>query len=117
MLMPLLLIMLMAMTDYALAFTTHNRLRNAVAEGAYVAAQNPGDVALVRAQIHAALDDLSPPVDDADITITQCVLVGSDYETEISLRYDRPMLFGLFGVGASVELWNSTTVPQFGACS
>lgn len=115
-LLPLLLMMLMGMADFALAYTTHTRLRNAVAEGAYVASQNPGNEALVRAQILAVLVELDPPVEDADITYTPCVNVGGEFETEIAVRYSRPMIFGLFGAGPAVELTNSTTIPQFGGC-
>lgn len=115
-LLPLLLMMLMAMADFALAYTTHSRLRNAVAEGAYVAAQNPGDEALVEAQILAAADGIDPPVSVDDIEIDPCFEVGGEKVTTIRLRYMRPMMFGLFGTGAAVELTNSTTVPQFGYC-
>jgi hypothetical protein len=115
-LLPLLLMMLMAMADFALAYTTHARLRNAVAEGAYVAAQNPGNEALVEAQILAAADGLDPPVAVGDIVIDPCFEVDGEKVTAIRLRYLRPMMFGLFGAGAAVELTNSTTVPQFGYC-
>jgi Flp pilus assembly protein TadG len=115
--LPLLLVMLMAVADYALAFTAQTRLRNAVAEGGYVAAQNPGNAALVRDRIRSVVSDLSPPVTDADIAITPCVATGSNnFETVITLSYARPMLFGLFGAGPAVTLTNSTTVPQFGGC-
>lgn len=115
-LLPLLLMMLMAMADFSLAYTTHTRLRNAVAEGAYVAAQNPGNQAIVEAQILAAVAGIDPPVTTSDITITPCVEVGGEFETEIALRYRRPMLFGLFGSGPAVDLSNSSTIPQFGGC-
>lgn len=116
-LLPLLVVMLMGMADFALAYTTQTRLRNAVAEGGYVAAQNPGNDAAVRASIRAVLSDLNPPVTDANISIDPCIATGGDeHEAEITLRYSRPMLFGLFGSGAAVELTNRTTVPQFGSC-
>jgi Flp pilus assembly protein TadG len=117
MLLPLLLMMIMAMTDFALAFTTQTRLRNAVAEGGYVAAQNPGNEDIVRAQIREALQGLNPPIEDADIAIDPCVRQSGEYNTAISVAYERPLLFGLFGAGPSVTLRDQTTVPQFGACS
>jgi Flp pilus assembly protein TadG len=115
-LLPVLLLMIFGLVDFALAFTAHTRLRNAVAEGGYYAAQNPGDVAGVRAQIRSALGATDPPLEDGDITITECVPDGDDFEVEISVSYAYPMLFGLFGAGPEVELRNSTTVPQFGGC-
>jgi Flp pilus assembly protein TadG len=115
--LPLLLIMLMGMADYALLYTLQTRLRNAVAEGGYVAAQNPGNEAIVRSQVRTVLQELNPPITDADITITPCVEVRSDeYETEIRVQYTRSLLFGLFGSGLAVDLEQSTTVPQFGSC-
>ena len=100
-----------------LAFNTHTKLRNAVAEGGYWAAQNPGNEAGVRAQILSVLQDLDPPIDDTNITITSCIEEVTDvFETEITVRYDYPLLFGLFSPGSSIELSNSTTLPQFGGC-
>lgn len=114
--LPLLLMMLIGMADFALAYTTHVKLRNAVAEGGYYAAQNPGNEDGVRAQIRHELRELDPPVSDADILITSCVAATSGPETVITVDYDHEMLFGMFGAGASVSLRNSTTVPQFGGC-
>lgn len=115
--LPLLLVMLVGMADYALIFSLQTRLRNAVAEGGYVAAQNPGNEAIVRSQIRSVLQELDPPVEDGDITITACVEMRSDeFETEVELQYSRSLLFGLFGPGLAVDLRQRTTVPQFGSC-
>jgi hypothetical protein len=115
-LLPILLMMLIGLVDFALAFTAHTRLRNAVAEGGYWAAQNPGDLDGAHAQIVSALQALKPPVRDEDIIITPCLLVDGEYQTEISVSYDFPVLFGVFTGGPHVQLRNNTTVPQFGGC-
>jgi hypothetical protein len=104
------------MVDFALAFTAHTKLRNAVAEGGYWAAQNPGDENGVRAQIATALQSFTPPVRDEDITYEPCVPVDGEFQTEISVSYDYPVLFGVFTGGPHVQLRNTTTLPQFGGC-
>lgn len=117
-LLPLLLMMLLGMADFALAFSAHATLRNGVAEGGYWAAQNPGDEAGVRAQIRTALQVLDPPITDADITYDPCEMDASgEYQTVITVRYNFPVLFGVFGAGSQIPLSNSTTVPQFGGCN
>lgn len=118
-LLPLLFMMILGMVDFALAFNTHTKLRSAVAEGGYWAAQNPGNVAGVKAQILAVLQDLDPPIDATDINVVECIQVDptvDKYETAITVRYDYPLLFGLFSAGSTIELSNSTTLPQFGGC-
>jgi Flp pilus assembly protein TadG len=114
---PLLLMMILSMVDFALAFNTNIMIRNAVAEGGYYAAQNPGDDAGIRGQILHELRNLNPAVTNADITVTACVARTTGPETEIAVAYDYPLLFGLFGWGPTIELENSTTVPQFGGCN
>lgn len=113
-LLPILLMMILGVVDFALAFTTHTRLRNAVAEGGYWAAQNPGDEDGIRAQIQTALQDLDPPVNDSDIDVDDCLLEDGEYQIEIVVRYDYPTIFGLFGAGSHIPLSNRTTLPQFG---
>ena len=118
-LLPLLFMMILGMVDFALAFNTHTKLRSAVAEGGYWAAQNPGNVAGVKAQVLAVLQDLDPPIDATNITVQDCIQVDATvdkYETAITVRYDYPLLFGLFSAGSTIELSNSTTLPQFGGC-
>lgn len=115
-LLPILLMMLLGMVDFALAFTAQTQLRNAVAEGGYWAAQNPGDEDGIRAQIHTTLQSLEPPIEDSDITIDDCVLDAGEFQTVITVSYDFPLLFGIFGPGPNVRLNNSTTLPQFGGC-
>lgn len=114
--LPLLLLIIFGMVDFTLAYTTNIFIRNAVAEGGYYASQNPGNNAGVRAQIRHELRDMDPQVTDADITITNCVIGSSGPQTEISLDYDYPVIFGLAGSGPTITLRNSTTVPQFGGC-
>jgi hypothetical protein len=115
-LLPILLMMILGMVDFTLAFTAHTKLRNAVAEGGYWAAQNPGDVEGARNQILAALQQLRPAVRDQDIEITPCVADDGEFQTVISVRYNYPLLFGIFGGGSHVQLRNATTIPQFGGC-
>jgi hypothetical protein len=116
-LLPLLLFMIFGMVDFSLAFSAHTKLRNAVAEGAYWAAQNPGDENGIKAQVVLAAEGLDPPLDPNRITVTPCIVVNADeYEAEIALSYDYPVLFGFFGAGSQIELSNSTTIPQFGDC-
>jgi Flp pilus assembly protein TadG len=116
MVLPLLLLMIFGMVDFGLAYTTNIFIRNAVAEGGYYAAQNPGDTAGVRTQIRHELRDMNPPVTDADITITTCAVGSSGPQTEISLDYVYHVIFGLAGSGPTITLHNATTVPQFGGC-
>jgi hypothetical protein len=111
-----LLMMILGMVDFALAFSAHTTLRTAVAEGGYWSAQNPGDEDGVRAQIHMVLERLDPPVRDEDITIDTCIEVDGEFQTLISVRYDFPVIFGVFGAGPTIPLRNSTTLPQFGGC-
>ncbi len=114
--LPLLLFLLLGMVDFSLAYNRNVILRNAVAEGGYFAAQNPGNEAGVRSQILQDLSDLQPAVTNSDITITACVASTNGPETMIEIGYDHPMLFGMFGAGSSIRLTNSTVVPQFGGC-
>ncbi|NJN17321.1 MAG: pilus assembly protein [Oscillochloris sp.] len=116
MILPLLLMMVIGMADFAIAYTTHVKLRNAVAEGGYYAAQNPGNESGIQAQIVQELTELNPPVQTSDITIASCVNTGHGFETHITVAYQHNMIFGAFGSGPSVTLRNSTIVPQFGGC-
>lgn len=113
---PVLLLIIFGMVDFAMAFTTHIKIRNAVAEGGYFAAQNPGNETGIRAQIRQELSDLDPAITDADITITPCVATSTGFETEIGVAYQYQFFFGLAGNGPNVILSNDTTVPQFGGC-
>jgi Flp pilus assembly protein TadG len=108
---PILLAMILSMVDFSLAYANHVRIRNAVAEGGYYAAQNPGDLNGVRGQILHELRDLNPAITAADITITPCIAGTSGPETAILVQYDHELIFG-----PNVTLNNSTTVPQFGGC-
>jgi hypothetical protein len=110
-LVPLLLTMILSMVDFSLAYATHVQIRNAVAEGGYYAAQNPGDLNGVRGQILHELRDLNPAITAADITITPCIAGSNGPETAIAIEYDHALIFG-----PSVTLNNATTVPQFGGC-
>lgn len=110
-LVPLLLTMILSMVDFSLAYATHVEIRNAVAEGGYYAAQNPGDLNGVRGQILHELRGLDPVITASDITITPCIAGAAGPETAIVVQYDHALIFG-----PSVTLNNATTVPQFGGC-
>lgn len=115
-LLPLLLMMVVGMADFALAFNTHVMIRNAVAEGGYYAAQNPGDDAGIRGQILHELRDLDPAITSGDITITPCVNASTGWETVIQVNYQHTLLFGFLG-NQQITLRNATTIPQFGGCN
>jgi hypothetical protein len=110
-LLPILLTMILSMVDFSLAYARHVQIRNAVAEGGYYAAQNPGDLNGVRGQILHELRDLNPVLTAADITITPCIAGANGPETAIAVQYDHALIFG-----PSITLNNGTTVPQFGGC-
>ncbi|NNJ09952.1 hypothetical protein EKD04_006395 [Chloroflexales bacterium ZM16-3] len=114
--LPLLLLIVFGMVDFSLAYTTDIFIRNAVAEGGYYAAQNPGDVQGVRDQIRHELRDLHPAITDGDIMITPCASGTSGPQTEITVTYTYHVLFGLAGSGPTIRLRNGTIVPQFGGC-
>lgn len=115
--LPLLLLILIGMVDFSLAYTTDIFIRGAVAEGGYYAAQHPGDAQGVRAQITNELRELRPAISDDDITINPCVAGESGPQTEIVVSYEYHVLFGLAGSGPTIMLRNGTTVPQFGGCN
>jgi Flp pilus assembly protein TadG len=114
--LPLLLLIIFGMVDFTLAYSTNVALRGAVAEGGYYAAQNPGDLQGVRDHIRHELRDLSPAVNDSDITIATCASGASGPQTEITLSYEYHVIFGLAGSGPTINLRNGTVVPQFGGC-
>jgi hypothetical protein len=114
--LPLLLLMIFGLVDLSLAFVTHVKIRNAVAEGGYFIAQNPDNVDGARSQIRHELRDLDPPISDAHITISGCVTSASGVERMVSVNYPYRPLFGFFGIGPELLLQNRTAVPQFGIC-
>jgi Flp pilus assembly protein TadG len=114
--LPLLLLIIVGMVDFTLAYNTNVFIRNAVAEGGYYAAQNPGNAQGVRDQIRHELRDLQPAITDDDIGITTCEEGASGPQTEITVTYIYHVLFGLAGSGPTITLHNGTIVPQFGGC-
>ncbi|MFV9504182.1 MAG: TadE/TadG family type IV pilus assembly protein [Oscillochloridaceae bacterium umkhey_bin13] len=116
-LLPLLLMMIFGLVDLSLAFSTQVQLSSALAEGGYVIAQNPDDEAGARAQILHELRTLNPPPQATDITIGACQAGSGGIERELAIRYQYQPLFGLFGLGPTIELNSRTTVPQFGVCT
>jgi Flp pilus assembly protein TadG len=114
--LPLLLLIIIGMVDFTLAYNTDVFIRNAVAQGGYYASQNPGNVQGVRDQIRHELRDLTPAVTDDDITVTTCQTGASGPQTEITVTYDYHVMFGLAGSGPTIRLHNGTIVPQFGGC-
>lgn len=117
--LPLLVLLLTGAADFAMAYSTQLVIRHAVAEGGYVAAQNPDNFGLVRSKIQDELKTLDPPVNVADIVITNsnttCNSAGGAL-TFIEVTYDYRLLFGIFSTTGVVELAGRTTVPQLGAC-
>ena len=117
--LPLLMLTILGMVDFALAYNTHVFIRNAVAEGGYYASQHPGDTQGVRDRILHELDNLNPAITNNDITITTCVpgiYNPQSMQTAITVTYTYHVIFGLAGSGPTIRLSNSTTVPQFGGC-
>jgi Flp pilus assembly protein TadG len=110
---PLLIVLLIGMVDFSLAFVTNIRIHNAVADGAYFAAQNPGNMLGVQKLIEQELRSLSGFNPASDVTV-QCDMTTK--RTTVTVRYDYRLLFGLVGPGQSVRLSSSNQVPQFGVC-
>jgi len=102
-LLPLLVVILVGMTEVAVAARTQLELLNAAREGARVAAVNPEPAdAVVAAE--AALGDIAA---DARIGVSRPQVVGESAVVTIVLRHRIvPVFFG----GTSVELRASATM-------
>jgi hypothetical protein len=118
-LLPLLLMLILGIADFGLAFSAELTVRHAVAEGSYVAAHNPNNASLVRFKIEQELRQLPEPPADAPTVVevqnTDCSAANGP-TTVIRVVYTHRYLFGFFSDSGRVALTNSNSVSQFGAC-
>lgn len=111
----LLLVLLLGIVDFGLAYYTQIVIKNAVAEGGYYASQHPRDDAGVRRQIKQELQKLNPPIKDSDITITR-VCTSNQEKTEVAVNYQYQLLINWSLSNTTVTLGDKTSIPQIGGC-
>jgi Flp pilus assembly protein TadG len=118
----LMITLLLGIVDFGRAYYTQVQIKNAVADAGYFAIQNPGSAndTGIKNAIKSQLGNLSPVVQNSDITITRTCTsttpgagVG---QTQIAVRYQFQLLFSWIVPSAQVSLGNETYVPQLAAC-
>jgi Flp pilus assembly protein TadG len=119
----LLIVMLLGTVDFARASYNQVIIRGAVAEGAYVMAQNPSNRAAAEERIWLELETLDDVTARTTITWTpdpwsprQCN-DGERDTTTLEVAYRHQFWFASVLPQPEITLRSSSTVPQFGGCS
>jgi len=114
----LLITLLLGIFDFGRAYYTQVAIKNAIGDAGYYAIQHPDDTtgAGVKAVIIRQLSNLSPAIQDSNITISS-TCTSSVGRTKIRVSYSYSLIFTWIIPSATVQLGDETYVPQLKACS
>jgi Flp pilus assembly protein TadG len=113
---PLLILLLLGTVDFAMAFRSQMVVRGAVAEGAYLIAQHPGNTALAEERVRLELSALDDPATRAVVDFDTSACSGGRQDTTVAVSYRHTYWFSSVVPTQDITLSSSTTVPQFGSC-
>jgi hypothetical protein len=112
----LLIVILLGTVDFARAFYTQVVIRGAVAEGAYIMAQNPRAQVQAEARILMELETLDEVATRTTISWDTTECEDGMQDTTLEVQYRHRFWFASVLPASEVTLRNSTRVPQFGGC-